>query len=157
MKNFIGMLYQQMLQGSYDGFVDITGTGYTGSPASTVFNVNAGAGVSNLGIVVGSGTTTPTPNNYQLAAQIANGTGSGQLSYGAVSLVAPWVSGGDIFMSITRSFTNSSPGTVTVAEIGIYAKNGTYTNCIIRDVLPSPISVDIGSIFSVEYKFKVTV
>ena len=47
----------------------------------TVFSLNDGANDSTYGIVVGSGTATPSPNDYALGNQITNGTGSGQLVY----------------------------------------------------------------------------
>jgi len=73
---------------------------------------------STWGILVGTGTTAPTNMDYNLATQIAHGTGAGQLDYGAHSRVQAREVGSNVDLVISRSFYNGSGNTVTIKEIG---------------------------------------
>jgi len=117
----------------------------------------AGANVDSYGIIVGSGTTPFNLNNYALATKIAHGTGSGQLVYDAMSLddlgldtsVSPPV----YRMRLMRGFKNLTSSSITIAEVGISARNYWKTDVgglndivflIARDVLPSSYTVPAG-------------
>jgi hypothetical protein len=81
---------------------------------SYYLNVNAPTGDSNYGIRVGSGSTTPTANDYNLANPIAHGTGSGQLMYGATTVETVVIENDSkTSFRIIRTFSNSSGATVT--------------------------------------------
>jgi len=84
--------------------------------------VTAPSGNTSYGIVVGSGASagsTPSPSAPYLKAQIPQGTSSGQIEYGAVSVSSVSQSGQTTSFTISRSFTNVSGATLTVTEIGI--------------------------------------
>ena len=130
--------------------------------------VTAASGNSTYGIVIGSGASagsTPSPTLYNLVAQIPNGTSSGQIEYGAVSVSSVSQSGQTTSFTISRSFTNVSGATLTVTEIGIvvlmtgwnmgaYA-SGTYF-LIAYDIPSSTIAVQNGQTLTVTYTFSVT-
>jgi hypothetical protein len=112
----------------------VIGSGTSGYYA---FRCNAGAGVVTNGIVAGTGTNAVTESDNALQTLIAHGTGSGQLSYGAVGFTAPATAGSTTSFTISRTLTNSSAGSITIREIGLYAQ-GYYAStpgffCIIRD------------------------
>jgi len=62
------------------------------------WSVTAPSGNTSYGILVGSGATagsTPSPLTYKLVAKIPQGTSSGQIEYGAVSLTGVGVKRAD--------------------------------------------------------------
>ena len=138
---------------------DITGTDRSISFASTTrWKCNGAANDDTLGIVVGSGTTPVTIDDYQLATQIVHGSSAGQLSYGATTFNAPVTSGKDRYFEVVRTFTNNSGGTVTVREIGLHSRNeaGTYSFLSLRDVLVSAIDVTDTKVLTVTYMILTT-
>jgi len=130
--------------------------------------LTAASGNTAYGIVIGSGASagsTPSPTLYNLVAQIPQGTSSGQIEYGAVSVSSVSQSGQTTSFTISRSFTNVSGATITVTEIGIvvlmtgwnmgaYA-SGTYF-LIAYDIPSSAISVQNGQTLTITYTFSVT-
>jgi len=122
------------------------------------FAANAGLGATTFGIVVGTGTTAPTIDDYALETLIAHGTGAGQLEYSAVTFGAPASDATTSQFTITRDFANASGGSITVNEIALYAKGsrGGYANVwyfmIIRDVIAGGISVPNGQTLTVNYR-----
>lgn len=107
------------------------------------------------GIQVGSAILIPIDNeNFKLNLKIADGVGSGELQYGAMSIIHPAVISGTIVeWSMSRGFTNGSGASVIVREIGIYCDTtaGTYGVCIARDILESEITVPDGYTLTVYY------
>ena len=119
---------------------------------------NGGIGVTYQGPAVGTGTTAPTITDYALQAQIAHGTGAGQLSYGAVAFGAPASDTSITQFTITRDFANSSGGAITVNEIGLFVRGGNspaYYFLAIRDVISGGISVPNGQTMTVNYREQV--
>ena len=143
---------------------DLTDVGGTargisiGSAASggNVVGGCAPAGDATAGIVVGSSDTPVSLSQYSLGALIPNGTGSGQLLYGATN-VETLSKGATWLFRIVRTFTNSSGASVTIREIGLYVRLGKsdspyYYSCMLaRDVPTSPIIVPDGSTLTVRY------
>jgi hypothetical protein len=129
---------------------------------SYLFNLNAPANDTNYGIRVGSGSTTPTADDYNLANPIANGTGSGQLLYGATSIETVVVEASSrTYFRIIRTFSNSSGATVTVREIGLSVKwsrtgVGYLYALLARDVLSSAVDVPDGATLTVRYILSTT-
>ncbi|MGC9113289.1 hypothetical protein [Acidilobus sp.] len=136
-----------------------------------IININAPAGNNTYGIVVGSGSNTVSPTLVSLAAPITNGTGAGQLQYQAMSFSSGvTVSGNTTSFTLSRSFVNSSGGTVTVSEIGIiayvsgFAMTNVSTNSSVSsdyfllayDVPSSAITVQNGQTLQITYTFSVT-
>jgi hypothetical protein len=72
-----------------------------------------------FGIQLGTGDTAPDISDYQLTTKISHGTGSGQLSYGAVTIGTVAIIGSMAKITISRPFTNDSGNTIDVAEAGL--------------------------------------
>jgi hypothetical protein len=167
--NFLGMLYSQM-NAPYNGSgtsgsgPNTSGTNepfinnYTGvQMADESFTTNAPGGTASYGIQVGTGTAANSTSTYALASQIANGTGSGQLSYGSHSY--SWSTGG-VSAVATRLFINNSGASVTMSEVGLaFASNssGPYYFIMLRDVLSSSFTVANGASFVAQYTISITV
>ena len=135
-----------------------------GNRCSPWYNIGltAGQGNDNFGLVVGSGTATPTLNDYKLETPIANGTESGQLEYGATTVNSPSCGSSSCNITVVRTFTNGTSNAITVNEIGLIAQ---YNSCndhiyyylIARDVLSSSVSVPANSTLTVRYIFEFTI
>jgi hypothetical protein len=116
----------------------------------------APAGDVTAGIVVGSSDAPVSIGQFTLQSQIAHGTGSGQLQYGATT-VESLAKNSSWYFRIVRTFTNGSGATVTVREIGLYVRLGMSTSpyfysCMLaRDVPASPINVPAGSTLTFRY------
>ena len=128
---------------------------YCGIPSAGTF------GVITNGIVVGSGNTPVTADDYNLVTIITNGIGAGQLQYqvGVVNdvvLASPRAS-----FRNDRAFINGSGAPVTVKEIGIYSywydSSAPYQMCYCRDVLASPVAVADGSTLYVKYTIYISI
>lgn len=112
------------------------------------------------GIVLGTGITAVTNSDYKLDTIIAHGTGSGQLDYGASSLTAAAVVGANVDMVLSRAFYNGSGATVTVKEMGIYAKSRDDASqerifLICRDLIAAVDILDTETA-SAQYTFRTT-
>ena len=176
--NFIGMLYSQF-DVPYNGSSS-SGSGPNTSNSSAAFEggpigsgsgtiyfsnylfcTNASSGDASYGLQVGTGTTANSTSTYALASQIANGTGSGQLSYGSHSY--NWATGATS-TTVARPFSNNSGASITVAEVGLVWKSGgtsfsTDGNdfIMIRDVLSSSVTIANGGSTTFQYTISITV
>lgn len=163
--------FLKMLQALLDDRTNIscTDTGNTartiGYSASALQNmklfIDAGAGVTDYGIVVGTGTGAESNSDYALGTLIAHGVGAGQLSYGSTSWVDAQVIGVNVDLQILRALVNNSGGEITIEEVAIYARttdasgNGRYF-CIIRD-LTGGVAVADGQTATITYTIRTTV
>ena len=135
----------------------VTGTNYEGEFG----HFGAVAAADGKGIVVGKGTTTVIPADYNLDDKIAHGTGSGQMLHGAQTYEAVEVVEDDSRFRITRTFTNNSGALISVKEIGavLSQMDTAFTErflLYLRDVLVSPSSVPDAATLTVRYRFTVT-
>ena len=111
-----------------------------------------------IGIILGTGDTAVTPSDYKLVTPIVHGTTTGTMEYlghwfsSTVTVSAPNAS-----FTMERMYKNSSGGTITVKEIGIYSFDENFVFCICRDVLSSSVSVSDGEYLKVTYTIQVTV
>ena len=186
--NFAAMLASLMLNpygsiSNYYYFLSTVNTWWSYAPnytnVSNALTILDGASDSTYGIVVGTGTATPTPKDYILGNQIQNGTGSGQLVYGAVTVSPAPATGGlaggtstpssgvltpsgnTTSFTISRTFQNQSGASITVSETGIITKatlNGNNTEyvLIIHDLLSSAITIPNGGVMAITYTISVT-
>jgi len=138
--------------------VDTGGTPRSCPDGLTNLNIEVGAGSDTYGLFVGTGTTTPTNSDYAPETQIAHGAGAGQLNYGATSKTTAQEVGANVDLIITRTFTNSSGGTINVTEYGIIGKifNGSAYGLFLHDV-DSATAVNNGQVMTVSYTFRTTV
>lgn len=119
----------------------------------------ASSGTSSVGIVVGNSDTAVLATDYKLWGQIAHGTSSTQLQYGASVVGEPTTDATSSFITFTRVFTNASGGIVAVKEIGLYfaiygGESGSFM--AVRDVLPATINVPIAGTLTINYTMKIT-
>ena len=161
--NFLYLLGSFLADTQYN-WTDVSGTVqqfYSGSVSlSDILNAHTG-NPSNSGIMVGTGTATPTPGDYKLGNLIASGTTSGTLNYSNPTFNQPSVSGNTTSMTITQSYQNQSGASITVTEVGLVAvtDNNSNTNdsvLITHDLLSSPITVANLSILEITYTISIT-
>lgn len=184
----LGLLYILMSNGA-QSVTDISNTSRT--PSNWVVNgllINSPGGDSGLiipagtaawgsafcvgytyqcGIVVGSGSPTPAPQDYKLVTQIAHGSGAGQLLYGGCEVFLPTFADPNGLSVIRRYFTNSSGGDVPVNESGIYSAAqagdpgsgiGTiWPFCLAHDAVSPGVVVANTQILAVTYTVQITV
>jgi hypothetical protein len=137
------------------------------------WSVTAASGNTSYGIVIGAGATagsTPSPTAYNLIAQILQGTSSGQIQYGAVSISTVSQSGQTTSFTISRSFTNISGVAINVTEIGLVVNVTGFAMTTVSahtsvtsdyfliayDIPSSAISVQNGQTLTITYTFSVT-
>jgi len=108
------------------------------------------------GILIGTGSTSVSRTDYKLAQQIPDGFQDGQMVYGKTTVEDVNGNPPDSVFRIIRTFTNESPSTITVREIGIVVKTTPKPVLIARDVLTTSQEVPTGATLTVRYIFKVT-
>lgn len=159
-RQFLELLFAQSSGFSETYFVltntakDITNTQRFISASSSMLKCNAGAGTTTNGVVVGSGDTAPTINDYALETQIGHGVAADQLQYGAMTFGEPAAGASISQFRLTRDFANGSGGAVDVKEIGLYVSDGSNDYMTIRDALGTPISVPDGQTLTVNYQIQ---
>lgn len=164
-KNFFAFLGAAI--GSGYPVAAVTTTGGARNDSYNVLQVKenvATYGQITYGLIIGTGgATAVTPTQYALVTPIAHGTGAGQMEYFPTQLTGVIAESDDYSVHAFRTYANSSPGSITVSELGLYAKTtaANYYYMFARDVVDytgSPISltVDVGQVLTVIYKFKVS-
>jgi hypothetical protein len=179
--NFIGLLLP-LTWFNYTGnsytITNVTGGTYSYKPSigSTSLDIIYPNNIHNyptylVMIQVGSGSQSNPSSATKLAAPIANGSNTGQLVYGSVSIPANiTVSGSSAYFYISQAYSNQSGATIDITEVGVIlslvtttvVNTGTgnnYYNCgqvlVWYDVLSSSISVPAGGTLVIYYTFTV--
>ena len=163
------LAFLQHIQGALDrisiNIIDVTNTSRSVYPPSGVvenwMNSDGPIGDTNVGPVVGTGTTAPATTDYALQTQIAHGNGAGQLSYQETAVDDVTYNPTTCTLRIRRNFNNNSGAPITINEIGLYCNSrwaiGTSAFCLIRDLLAAPFTVPNGSTAQLEYTLQTTV
>ena len=146
LQNYITWLFLRMVGPTTQSLTDTGGTGRS-IHRNSLIDANTAAGTSTEGLVVGTGTNAVAIGDTKLQTQIAHGTSAGTLDYGASVVNLPSSTSTTTTLILTRVFANSSGGSITVREIGIYSSMGTtegaFTNvlmCIVRDTVTIALS-----------------
>lgn len=128
------------------------------APGSTPRYIFSGSGVADWGIMVGSGSTVPTISDYSLVTPITHGTGAGQLSYAASSVIQSQNNVGEYSSFIIgRVFTNNTGGDVTIREMGIAEQgSGSTTRLLTLRKLTGNIVLNNGESVTVQQKYGIT-
>ena len=137
-----------------DQTITDTGSSSRTINSTSVLEVSWASGTSTVGVVVGTGTNAVALADTALQTQIAEGTGSGQLSYGASVVNLPSSDSTSTSLILTRVFSNASGGTITIREIGVYARMISWNFCIIRDT--TTIALSDGDQLTLNYILKTT-
>ena len=123
------------------------------------------AGNHNRGILIGTGTTPPTLDDYALEAKITHGTGEGQMLYQQQAEHQHEVISGGWRTTMVRQFNNNSGASIYVAETGIMGQmysqiNGSGYYCydvlVCRNVHDPAVEVPHGGLLTVTYTIEVT-
>lgn len=128
----------------------------TGSNSQKNLCTTAAGGVVVTGIVCGSGSSAVSITDYAVGTLITEGTGAGQLNYGAQSFTAPATTGSTRYFVQSRVMTNNSAGAVTVNEVGLYALGCTSWYFMLTRDLTGGLSVGVGKTLTVAYTISVT-
>jgi len=164
--NWLQWLYSAFTNSTVQNMITTSGASAgSGVPCpfggpTCVVTIMAGTGNPNYGIVVGSGTSTPTINDFELGNQIQNGTGANELQYGSMSALTVIISSANnqMILEFQRTFVNGSGASVTVTEVGLIfdlASLGSTSNAyclILHDLLPNAVIIPNGGSLSVTYE-----
>jgi hypothetical protein len=110
----------------------------------------------NYGIIVGTGDTAFSTEQYVLATPIATGNAASQLAYNA--MIAPVLSyaAKTFTLTFSRIYNNNSGGSITVKEIGLYTGvycfNAANKWMAERSVLSPTVAVANGAQLTVTYE-----
>jgi hypothetical protein len=176
-KNFIGLMLPVAYFSNTGSSYTLTNTGNTSigyQPGISTLNYDISYPNQSSNyptylamIQVGNSLQSNPYTAYSLASPIANGSGPGQLLYGAVSLPSNIIaSGSSAYFYVSQTYNNQSGGTVNITEVGIiiqlqlvYANKPIVSNLgqvlVWYDVLSSPISVPNGGSVTIYYTFTV--
>ena len=142
---------------SFD-LIQATKTNITGTPFANFTNTKYHTGITaNRGIVVGSSNAVSDFDDIALGTLITGGIGADQLVIGDQA-ENNTLTVGERVSTISRTFTNSSAGNVTVREVGLYAAthitdtNLTNLHCILREVIVDIVLAVSDQLF-VEFVF----
>jgi len=108
------------------------------------------------GVVVGTGSTAVTRDDYKLESQISDGFADGQMVYGKTTVEDVNGDPPSSVFRIIRTFTNEGSTTISIYEIGLIVKAQNKYVLIARDVLDTAQDVPAGATLTVRYIFKVT-
>jgi len=157
---FINGIRMFMVTGIGDSLPDTSGTSRTVYRDTDDFWVNAPAGDSNYGVVVGTDPTAVDLTQYALLAQLTEGTGVGNISHQATTVTSPVYTATKCSFHIQRSFINNTGALITVRETGLYgilvSGGVNYPYMFARDVITA-IDLADGETLFVDYEFEISV
>ena len=155
-QHFLNIIYCQASQTTLGGQNDTGGVSRTMGPQAQNISFAAAAADGTYGLVVGTSDTAVNIGDTALAAKIAHGTGSGQLSHGTVTINTPSTVSGTRSFTMQRVFTNNSGSNILIKEIGLYAKSyGGYIFLVERTLATSTITA--GTSGTLTYTIQITV
>ncbi len=137
------------------GWVTGTGGGAAYFPTTSLGNPSEYSFRSD-GIIVGSGDTPVTIDDYMLDQQIPNGSSTGSLTYGSLVVSQDTNDSTSAQITITQTFINNTTSTIEIKEIGLlqYGSSSSGSLLTMRDILPSPVNIGSGSTLTVNYRLK---
>jgi len=142
------------LSGSF-GVGSLIGKNISGNNNSNLLyitEITAGVVGALRGIVVGTGDTAWSMEQYALVAPIANGTGSGKLTYQASGYDSKSYASKIWTMTSKRIINNNSGGSITIKEVGLYSDYGCNTFLTERSVLAPVVPVANSAQLTVTYE-----
>lgn len=134
--------------------------GSEGNPNSGTFQPTTNKDITTTaisagGIWIGTGDTAYSFEDYALSALIANGSGTGEMAYGAMAHQTPAYTSGtkEWAQTMKRVFNNNSAAAIGVKEVGLAGSASTLNA---RDVLGSTDTINVGGQYTVTYTVKLT-
>lgn len=157
---FLKILLVHMTEGVSQSTLDTGGVARLVDDSQNSYWAKAPLNNSIYGIVLGTDATAVDITDHQLAAQIHNGVGAGQMVHNAMVIDGTiTIADPDAYFEFYRNFNNNSGGSISVRETGLYCKANitavSYYFCIVRDV-PTLITVPDGGGCYVKYTAKIT-
>lgn len=128
------------------------------SSGNLMMSIVATAGADYMGTLIGTDNTPVDITDYALVAQIAGGSGAGQMVHQVQEFDATvTVADPDCTFDFWRNFNNNSGASITVKETAVYTRDGSgpWFFCLVRDV-PAEIVVPNGGGCYVKYTAKIT-
>lgn len=120
---------------------------YSSESATNITSISSNDHEYGLFIALGSGDTAPSESDYKLDSAITNLTTIG----GSVS----YKNNANTYIICTQTFSNETTEPITVKELGLYAHLGksyavTYWSryLFVREVLPTPVTINPGEIYT---------
>ena len=122
-----------------------------------VWTLNAPINNSSWGIMLGIGTTPPTPSDYKLETLINSGTAGGQLNfYQQTAVQGVVVSGSVSSFVLQRVAVNNSGADITINEVGIGINEAGIIALIFRDIISGGLLVPNTSTVTITITFSIT-
>ena len=131
------------------GSITLKGT-IAGVPTLERLVTNTEIKYANTGVIIGSGTTPPTIEDYVLENRISTPT-SHTIAF------TTYDDGNGIVYEALFTITNTHSEPITISEIGLYGAGGSgNSNAVLmeRTVLEAPITIQPGSVGQVTYTIR---
>jgi len=126
-----------------------SGADISAGPHALDFKCVAAQDVTNIGIVIGTGTTAVTMTDYKLEAQVTTNVAHSNVSFGEDTPDASTYR-----VQIIRTFTNNTGAALEIREVGLYSPLGGYYYCCIDRTL---YSVDLAAGQSVTLTYYISI
>jgi hypothetical protein len=143
------------------GFFNQSGSLVQGSFTTTQYypRIPAPQFVDNRGITVGSSNSAIVYNSHSLSSKIYNGSGSGQLEYGACyqETYTNTTSSNYFELSFYRYFINKTNSNITINEVGVESNvniAGSDTNVMFDRAVIDPIVVEPNRLAKINWKIR---
>ena len=148
--------------------IELVGTTYgagwtSGTGAIQFFLPAQGTGgprnFADANLIVGTGTTAVAITDWHLDNKIPEGTTTGKLVHNSTIISEDTSDATTAQITITRTFTNSGPSTITINEAGLEVSFGsssatTLRHLVMRDLLPGGVAVAVGKTLTINYRIK---
>lgn len=122
--------------------------------------LEGGEGDTTKGIVIGTGNTPPSIDDYNLEAKIPHGTGAGKMEYQAQADTVSETTATGWRTTLVRQFYNKSGASIYVAETGIIGELAlaavTWKCLLCRNVHDPAVEVPDTGILTVTYTIETT-
>lgn len=133
-------------------YLTTTSNGYTCYRGLGVYELKLCTNQYSTGIVLGTGTTPPTLNDYWV---------SGELVTNVSASFSTSMDIGEDYMTakVIITITNTGDSNITIGEVGLvrecYYKSNSTRMCLMeRTVLDEPVTIAVGGVGQVVYKLK---
>ncbi len=154
-KNFSNFIRMNFILSSNHDFVKTDGSTTNLSPGS---HFHLWQGNSNNGVMLGTGTTLPSWNDYSLESDI-----SGSLTFDGNNQTVSDITSGSVVIgqkhTITSNYTNNTGSTVNITEIGLVLNKWGSSDFYLftRDVLTSSQTLLNGESITAKYNITIQV